>query len=486
VTTIRGARRVRAVVKPPAAGPFGRILSRRTLLRSSLAGAVGAFELSGCEPGPQPATGQRFPDGFRWGAATSAYQIEGATNEGGRGVSIWDTFSQQRGKTRDGDTGELADDHYHRYAQDVDLMKSLGLQSYRFSIAWPRIIPTGTGAVNPQGMDFYKRLVEAVRAKGITPMATLFHWDLPQILQDRGGWENRDCAQWFADYASAVFAALGDVVPTFLTINEPKTVANVGYGVGYHAPGIRGKAPVAGHHLLLAHGLAVQAYRASGAKGRIGPALNLAPVYPSGDGADRAVAFTDGMENRLYLDPVLRGRYPDDLLQYLEPAGVRPEDLPIIGAPIDLLAVQYYNPVYVDALGNQVQVHPTSEATWQQIYPEGFYDILVRLKNDYAVKVPITITENGIATPDSVGDDGRVNDTGRIAFLTDHLRALQRAIAAGVKVESYHVWSLLDNFEWSEGFTQRWGIVYVDYVTQKRTPKASASWYQGVIAANAV
>jgi beta-glucosidase len=317
---------------PHPNGPdrFPAWLSRRDLLRrGALAGGaiLGGPLLSGCQGDdgnhhPTPSTSPTatraprtsptvtrapltFPDTFRWGAATSAYQIEGATGEDGRGPSIWDTFSHLPGRTRGGDTGDVAADHYHRYADDVDLMKSLGLQSYRFSIAWPRVIPTGRGAVNPKGIDFYRRLVDALLAKGIAPMATLFHWDLPQALQDKGGWENRDCAKWFADYATVVYRALGDVVPTFLTINEPKTIALYGYGAAIQAPGVRGagKSAVVAHHLLLAHGLGVQAYRASGARGRIGIALSLPPVYPADPAAESAVAWQDGLENRLYLDP---------------------------------------------------------------------------------------------------------------------------------------------------------------------------------------
>jgi beta-glucosidase len=479
-------------------------LSRRDLLRrGALAGAsiLGGPVLSACQGDdgnhhPTPSASPNatrapltFPDTFRWGAATSAYQVEGATAEDGRGPSIWDTFSHLPGRTRGGDTGDVAADHYHRYADDVDLMKSLGLQSYRFSIAWPRVIPTGRGAVNPKGIDFYRRLVDALLAKGIAPMATLFHWDLPQPLQDKGGWENRDCAKWFADYATVVYRALGDVVPTFLTINEPKTIALYAYGdAPIHAPGVRGagKSAVVAHHLLLAHGLGVQAYRANGARGRIGVALSLAPVYPADPAAESAVAWQDGLENRLYLDPILRGRYPQDMLSWLPPGRevVRADDLTVIGSPIDILAVQYYNAVYVNASGGLVTKRPTSVAPWQQIYPEGFYEILVRLKNEYAASVPITITENGIPTRDVMGADGKVDDPQRITFLADHLHALQRAIENGVRVESYHVWSLLDNFEWAEGYTQRWGIVYIDYATKQRVPKASARWYRDVIMRN--
>ncbi|MDG4811201.1 GH1 family beta-glucosidase [Micromonospora sp. WMMD1120] len=437
-----------------------------------------------------PAGPLRFPDNFGWGAATSAYQIEGATKEDGRGESIWDTFSRVPGRTRNGDTGDVAADHYHRYAEDLDLMRDLGLRSYRFSISWPRIQPDGTGAPNQRGLDFYRRLVDGLHERGISPMATLFHWDLPQALQDAEGWESRDTAYRFADYADAVFRALGDRVPVWLTINEPKTVVQNGYLIGHHAPGRQDPdaAYLVAHHLQLAHGLAVEALRATGSDSRIGPALNLHPCYPADDSA-RAAAAThlhDGYENRLYLDSLLKGSYPEDVLADLGPQsrmvqGIREGDLAIISAPVDLVAVQYYTPIYVTGDGGTEHRWPTSEAEWQQIYPDGMYDILTRVTRDYG-PIPLTVTENGLPTPDTMGADGTVDDAGRIAFLRDHLAAAHRAMAAGVPLESFHVWSLLDNFEWAEGYDQRWGLVYVDYPTQRRVLKSSASWYRSVIA----
>lgn len=481
-------------------------LSRRDLLRGTAGtlAAAGVPWVAGCEsspppvqnaPGPvNPPLGLRFPDGFIWGAATSAYQIEGAAKEDGRGPSIWDTFSHTPGRTRNGDTGDVAADHYHRYGEDVALMQRLGLGSYRFSLSWPRILPEGTGTVNQRGLDFYKRLLDELHRRGVTPMVTLFHWDLPQRLQDRGGWLQRDCARWFSDYADVVFRALGDAVPTWLTVNEPKTIVMAGYQSGVHAPGVQDRAGsyVVAHHLLLAHGLAVRALRASGAKGRIGPALNLAPAYPAddGDAAKRAAVTADGWENRAFLDPVLKGTYPDDLMALLPAdapvrSAIHDGDLAIIGSRNDVLAVQYYNPVYVNGVGSYVNKVPTSVATWQQIYPQGLYDVLTRLKRDYG-DIPLTITENGIPVRDEVGADGEVRDQARIDFLRDHLAAAHRAISEGVKLESYHVWSLLDNFEWAEGYAQRWGLVYVDFQTQRRIPKASAQWYREVIARNMV
>ncbi|WP_433534652.1 GH1 family beta-glucosidase [Micromonospora sp. CA-249363] len=437
-----------------------------------------------------PAGPLRFPRDFGWGAATSAYQIEGAAKEDGRGESVWDTFSRIPGRTRNGDTGDVAADHYHRYVEDLDLMRDLGLRSYRFSISWPRIQPDGSGAPNQRGLDFYRRLLDGLHERGIAPMATLFHWDLPQALQDAGGWESRDTALRFADYADAVFSALGDRVPVWLTINEPKTVVQNGYLTGHHAPGRQDPdaAYLVAHHLQLAHGLAVRALRASDSTSRIGPALNLHPCYPTDDSAEAAAAahLYDGYENRLYLDSVLKGSYPQDVLADLGPQsrmvrGIRDGDLAVISSPVDLLAVQYYTPIYVAADGRTEHRWPTSEAGWQQIYPDGMYDILTRVTRDYG-PIPLTVTENGLPTPDTLAADDTVDDSGRITFLRDHLAAAHRAIGDGVPLESFHVWSMLDNFEWDEGFEQRWGLVYVDYVTQRRVLKRSAHWYRSVIA----
>jgi beta-glucosidase len=445
------------------------------------------------DPNPERRLGLRFPDGFRWGAATSAYQIEGAAKEDGRGASIWDTFSHTPGRTRNGDTGDVAADHYHRWASDLDLMKDLGLRTYRFSISWPRVQADGTGKANQRGLDFYRRLVDGLRERDIEPMATLFHWDLPQALQDLGGWENRDVAYRFADYAASVFDALGAAVPDWLTINEPKTVVQNGYLGGHHAPGLRdpSAAYLVAHHLQLAHGLAVRALRAS-ADARIGPALNLHPCYPVDDSAETATAtrLYDGYENRLYLDSIFKGAYPQDVLDDLGPEsrmvrGIRDGDLDIISSPVDLLAVQYYTPYYVTGGGETEVRWPTSEASWQQIFPDGLFDMLTRITRDYG-PVPLTITENGLPCPDELGADGTVDDPGRVEFLRDHFAAAHRAIGAGVPLESYHVWSLMDNFEWAEGYEQRWGLVYVDYPTQRRIPKRSARWYQGVIRENTV
>jgi beta-glucosidase len=365
-------------------------------------------------------------------------------------------------------------------------MKDLGLSSYRFSISWSRVLPQGRGALNAKGLDFYHRLVDGLLARGITPVATLFHWDTPQALQDKGGWEQRDCAQWFADYAQQMFYSLGDKVATWLTLNEPKTVMALGYVSGIHAPGKKDRraANVAAHHLLLGHGLAVRAFRGTGRKGTIGAALNLSPVYPADDsaGAVQQVTLADIEENRRWLDPVLRGKYPDGWLAG-QPAGapvhaaVKDGDEAVIGERSDLLAVQYYNPVQVTAQGARVTRHPTTQASWLEVYPDGLYDLLTRIKRDYG-DIPLTITENGMpSTSDKQDDD-------RIAFLRDHFAAAHRAIQAGVKLQGFHVWSLLDNFEWAEGYSQRWGLIRVDPETRDRRRKASAEWYRGVIARN--
>ncbi|MGR6320827.1 GH1 family beta-glucosidase [Micromonospora soli] len=486
----------RAAASATAAGA-----ARTGLTGTAVAGtAASTAAVAGCDdpPGTVPDGAEsapgalRFPAGFGWGAATSAYQIEGAAKEDGRGESIWDTFSHTPGRTRNGDTGDVAADHYHRWAADLDLMRDLGLRSYRFSISWPRIQADGSGRPNHRGLDFYRRLLDGLHERGIAPMATLFHWDLPQALQDAGGWENRDTAGRFADYADVVFRALGDRVPVWLTVNEPKTVVQNGYLWGHHAPGRQDPeaAYLVAHHLQLAHGLAVRALRASGAPGRIGPALNLHPCYPADDTAEAAAAtrLYDGYENRLYLDSILKGAYPQDVLADLGPdsrvaRGIRDGDLAVIGSPVDLLAVQYYTPIYVTGQGGIATKWPTSEADWQQIHPEGMYDILTRVTRDYG-RIPLTITENGLPCPDTLAADGTVDDAARIDFLRDHFAAAHRAIRDGVPLESYHVWSLLDNFEWAEGYEQRWGLVYVDYPTQRRVPKRSAHWYREVIRRN--
>ncbi len=430
-----------------------------------------------------------FPADFVWGAATSAYQVEGAAHEDGRGLSVWDTFARQRGRVRDGSTGDVSADQYHRYRQDVALMRQLGLRAYRFSISWPRVMPTGSGPVNQKGLDYYRRLSDALRAADIAPFPTLWHWDTPQVLEDRGGFTARDTAYRFADYAHVVFEALGDTASAFLTLNEPKTVVQVGYLAGAHAPGLSD--PVAAaralHHLLLAHGLSVQAFRASGVRSRIAPVLNLAPCYPADDteASWSQAVHRDAIENRLYLDPIFRGRYPEDGFDAVDGdtlrAVIRPGDLRIISAPVDLLGVNYYNPVFVDEAGRTVMRYPSAlPATWLEIYPDGMYDILTRVHRDYGPR--IMVTENGRPTATARAADGSYPDDDRIAYVRDHLVRVHRAMQDGVPIEGYLEWSLLDNFEWAEGYTQRFGMVHVDYATQRRTPKRSAWWFRDLIA----
>ncbi|MEV6691813.1 GH1 family beta-glucosidase [Micromonospora sp. NPDC051196] len=454
-------------------------------------------------------SGIRFPENFLWGAATAAYQIEGAARDDGRGESIWDTFSRTPGKVYAGHTGDVACDHYHRYADDVAMMADLGLQAYRFSVSWPRIQPDGSGPVNPRGLDFYDRLTDALLGRGIDPIVTLYHWDLPQTLQDRGGWTARETAEHFATYTAAVYARLGDRIDTWTTLNEPWCSAYLGYGNGVHAPGVQdpGAAFSAVHHLLLAHGLATQALRAGGA-GRVGITLNPADVRPADadSAADaEAVRLVDGLHNRIFLDPLLVGGYPDDVREHvariIEPVFVADGDEKIIAAPIDLLGINYYAPTYVagrpDGAGGggaypgtagSVEflppVGPLTDMGWM-IEPAGLTRLLERIATDYP-SVPLLITENGAAFPDKGTSDvtSPILDADRIAYLDGHLRAVHEAIARGVDLRGYLVWSLLDNFEWAEGYRKRFGIVHVDYLTQRRTPKSSARWYQEVISRN--
>ncbi len=441
-----------------------------------------------------------FPPGFLWGAATASYQIEGAVADDGRGESIWDRFSHTPGRIDNGDTGDVADDHYHRYREDVDLMADLGLTAYRFSIAWPRLFPDGTGQLNQAGLDFYQRLVDRLLERGITPMATLYHWDLPQALQGgQGGWLSRDTAARFADYASTAFGALGDRVNHWITLNEPWVSAFIGHYDGRHAPGLTDltSALQAGHHLLLGHVAAVDAFRALGAPGEIGITLNLGPSDPASDREDdeRAATLFDGYLNRWFLDPLFRGSYPSDLLEHYAALGadldfIQPGDLESMRRPIDFLGVNYYFRNVVAAAhqglgweGLRAAAGAETTSVGWAITPDGLSDLLARLGRDYP-PIPIHITENGIALDDTVRADGTVDDPRRIAYLEAHLDAAERALAAGTDLRGYFVWTLLDNFEWALGYRARFGIVYVDFERQARIPKASARWYSAVIAAN--
>jgi beta-glucosidase len=430
-----------------------------------------------------------FPEGFRFGAATAAYQIEGAVREDGRGESIWDTFCRIPGAVANGDSGDVACDHYHRWESDLDLMAELGLECYRFSIAWPRVQPDGAGPLNPAGVRFYRRLVEGLLDRGIEPVATLYHWDLPQPLQDAGGWARRETAERFAAYAGHMARELGDLVTTWITHNEPWVVAFLGHAQGRFAPGFRDwpAAVTVSHHLLLSHGMAVDAL-----PGSVGITLNLAPVIAAGPGDEDAARIHDGHLNRWFLDPVLRGRYPDDVLAlYEERLGpldaIRDGDLRTIARPIEFLGVNYYFPARVRAsaesepLGVEpVPGPPPHTAMGWEVSPDGLHDLLVRLSRDYGV--PIAVTENGAAFGDPPASDGIVEDPERTAYLQGHLDAVARAIADGADVRRYFAWSLLDNFEWAEGYAKRFGIVHVDYETQRRTLKRSGEWYRELIA----
>jgi beta-glucosidase len=460
---------------------------------------------------PDPREPARFPDGFLWGAATASYQVEGAVDEDGRGPSIWDAFSATPGAVRHGDTGAIACDHYHRWESDLDLMSALGLGAYRFSVAWPRVQPDGSGAVNARGLDFYRRLVDGLLERGIEPMPTLYHWDLPLPLQEKdGGWTSRDTAERFAEYAAVVHAALGDRVRRWITLNEPWVSSFLGYGAGVHAPGVRdgASALAAAHHLLLGHGLAVDAMRAGRHGGEIGITLNLTPAVPVTDAAEDVAAArrADGNANRWFCDPLLRGAYPADLVDwYADTApGAMPEvrhgDLDRIGAPLDFLGVNYYFRQHVRAggAGAPRDVLPSLDVTvdapaalprtamgWP-VEADGLRALLVRLRDDYDRLPPVYVTENGCAYDDYVDPEGGVDDLERIDYLDGHLRALAAAVDAGVDVRGYFAWSLLDNFEWAEGYAKRFGLHFVDYGTQRRIPKASAAWYRDVVARNVV
>lgn len=461
------------------------------------------------ETSPRPAVGPpahlEFPADFQWGAATAAYQVEGSADRDGRGPSIWDTFSHTPGKVVGGDTGDVAADHYNRYRDDVALMAGLGLTAYRFSVSWPRVQPGGVGPANQRGLDFYRRLIDELLGAGIQPWLTLYHWDLPQPLEDTGGWPARDTAYRFADYVELVAAALGDRVRYWTTVNEPWCSAFLGYGSGEHAPGRSAPtdALYAAHHLLLAHGLAVERVRSAAPDAQCGISPNFYPVSPNTDAdEDRdAARRIDGLQNRLFLDPLLRGRYPDDVLAdiapYVEPrGGFDDEDLKTIATPLDMLGVNYYNRYSVSGQPGPItqppsrwpgsehvrfvrQGLPSTGMDWE-IDEYGLFEMLYRIHRDYPGAL-LYVTENGAAFDDRVAGDGAVRDSARIAFLDAHLRACHAAIRASVPLRGYFTWSLMDNFEWGQGYSKRFGLVYLDYPTQRRIPKDSARWYASVI-----
>lgn len=426
-----------------------------------------------------------FPSTFHWGVATSAYQIEGAAKDGGRGPSIWDTYSHTPGKVLNGDTGDVACDHYHRLEEDLDLIQSLGVDSYRFSIAWPRVQPLGYGAWNPEGLAFYDRLVDGLLARGIAPHITLYHWDLPQGLQDRGGWESRETALHFAEYARVMAERLGDRAASICTHNEPWCTAVLGNELGRFAPGIQDQKVMlrVAHHLLLSHGLALQAMRAAGVKAPLGIVLNQSPATPATDSAaDVALAAKEyAMFVRWYMDPLFKKAYPEgadlpvcDVVQ----AG----DLDTIAQPMDFLGINYYTRIWSSTATPPLpapNAQGVSDMGWEN-YPQGLTDLLVKIHTDYTLP-PIFITENGFASPDAVVD-GKVVDPRRIDYMRTHLQALLDAMAAGVNVKGFFYWSLMDNFEWDSGYDKRFGLFHVDYATQVRTAKDSAHWYRALIA----
>jgi beta-glucosidase len=455
---------------------------------------------------PQPSFPE-FPDGFLWGTATASYQIEGGVAEGGRGQSIWDTFSRKEGAVFGGHTGDVACDHYHRYPEDVALMRELGVGAYRFSVAWPRIQPQGKGPAEAAGLDFYSRLVDELCAAGITPCLTLYHWDLPQALEDEGGWRQRDTAHRFAEYAAIVHERLADRVPLWITLNEPFCTAFSGYAQGRHAPGAREGhgALAAAHHLLVAHGLAVEAMRAqSRGEEQFGITLNLNAVSPAGAGPGDAAAARrwECLQNTVFTDPVLARRYPaaaqETWGELTDFSFRRDGDLELAGTPLDFLGVNNYFPNYVRAAEHTepdparrtavdiaaVNEPPSSLPRTTMGWPveaAGLSRLLRWLHETYPGLPPIYITENGTSGFDEPGAEGRVADPHRIAYLDGHLRELRAAMAGGVDVRGYFCWSLLDNFEWAEGYRQRFGLVHVDYATQQRTPKDSFGWYQTVV-----
>ncbi len=464
-----------------------------------------------------------FPEGFLWGAATAAYQIEGAAHEGGRGPSIWDTFSRVPGAVTDGHNGDVACDHYHRSAGDVDLMKRLNLQAYRFSTSWSRCMPDGV-TPNEEGIGFYSRLVDQLVEAGIKPWLTLYHWDLPQVLEDRGGWTNRETAHRFAEYAAVMHEALGDRVRIWTTLNEPWCAAFLGYAAGVHAPGRQEPeaALAAAHHLMLGHGLATQELRRRDPDATLGITLNLTvadPLDPDSEEDRDAARRIDGQFNRIFLDPVLRGAYPEDVLRDVQHLGltdhIRDGDLAAISAPIDVLGVNYYNGqavmkarsteavpqeghapleravsspyVAADGVRSVPRGLPVTGMGWE-VQPEGLRRLLNRLQGEYTgpAGIPIYITENGAAYDDVPDASGFVDDQGRLGFLDAHVRAMKEAIDDGVDLRGYLAWSLMDNFEWAWGYHQRFGLVRVDYETKQRVPKASALWYARLAASNAL
>jgi beta-glucosidase len=445
------------------------------------------------------AAARTFPQGFLWGSATASYQVEGAVHEDGRGPSVWDVFSHTPGKTHNGDTGDVADDHYHRYKEDIALMRDLGLTCYRFSIAWPRIFPQGTGARNPKGFDFYDRMLDTLLEAKIAPYCTLYHWDLPQALEEKGGWQNRDTAKAFADYAGVVAEHLSDRVQHFMTMNELSSFVDLGYGTGRHAPGLRlgrkGVAQVA-HHAVLGHGLAVQAIRAKAKPGtKVGFADNLRPTTPVIETPEHIAAAERALreENAMYATVIHEGKYTDAYLKKLGPDAPKftDEDLKAIGAPLDFAGINIYTADFIraadNALGYEVvkkpESYPHMYSEWLTVGPEALYWVPKLATKAWNLK-EIYITENGCSSADVLAPDGHVYDSDRVMYLRNYLTQLQRGVSDGVPVKGYFCWSLLDNYEWADGYEKRFGITYVDFKTQQRIPKLSSAFYKEVIRRN--
>lgn len=453
------------------------------------------------DPAHAPMSAQSFPHGFLWGSATAAYQVEGAVHEDGRGPSIWDVFSHTPGKTYHGATGDVADDHYHRYREDILLMKNLGLKTYRFSVSWPRVFPQGTGAPNPKGLDFYNRMLDALLQAGIEPFCTLYHWDLPQALEEKGGWQSRATAEAFANYAGYVAQHLSDRVHRFMTLNEMSSFVDLGYRDGVHAPGLR-LAPAGvnqvRHHAVLAHGLGVRAIRAHARPGtKVGLAENVTATVPIVETPEHIAAAAKAIRevNAGYITVVLEGRYTE---AYLARAGAAApkftaEDLKIISTPIDFLGLNIYTPAYVRAdrgpsgfaMVPPPASYPHMKSPWLTVGPEAMYWLPKLAAQVWGVK-EMYITENGASSADVLTSDGHVYDSDRIMYLRNYLTQLRRAVSEGIPVRGYFLWSLLDNYEWADGYSSRFGITYVDFATQKRTPKLSSAFYRTVIARNAL
>ncbi len=439
----------------------------------------------------------KFPEGFLWGTATCSYQIEGAVKEDGRGESIWDVFSHTPGKTLNGDTGDVACDHYHRWQDDIKVMQSLGYPYYRFSLGWPRILPNGRGKINQPGLDFYSRLIDGLLEAGITPMATLYHWDLPIALEN--AWLNREVVDAFAEYTDVVARHLGDRVKYWFTINEPWCASHLSYTYGEHAPGLkdRSKGILAAHHLLLAHGVAVKEIRKTVPDAQIGIVLNMSPVHndPDAPVSEDRIRFMDGELIRWFADPIFGRGYPQDILEdYVhmgvlkstEPDFIQPGDMDLIAQETDLLGINYYTRMFVSAnsegIHNEERDVPQTDMGWE-LYPQGLYELLERINREYHPK-QLMVTENGASYADGPDENGKVRDQRRIDYLHSHLKVVWDAIQAGIPVTAYLQWSLMDNFEWARGYSQRFGAIHVDYETQKRTIKDSAYWFSDVVKRN--